>query len=83
MVHIWPYVDEAKLRLRDSMFLIISNYYKDVKKFLKMEKDYCHASQTRFGFTNMGSNMTVSVLRQFLSDIIQMEHPVAVRSVHF
>ena len=50
MVHIWPYAEEFKLRLRDCMF-----FSKDVKQILKIEKNIAY--QTRFGITNIDSNM--------------------------
>ena len=57
-VHIWPKVGKAKLHLRGSRFF---SFLKFCLHFLAVVYNFSNklhtASQTHFGFTNMGSNM--------------------------
>ena len=66
----------------------LKNYKQTAEKFnqISQKSKKTAASQTHFGCINMGSIMgqicTASVLQPFLSDFLQMEHPVLSAKYH-
>ena len=54
-VHFWPYVGKAKLRLRGDKFL--ENCKQTAVNCWQLKLKKLTASQTHFGFTNIGSKV--------------------------